>query len=134
LEKALDAQRLTDTFCALQFVHGQVTMPRFSIQDGFDLKDTLSALGMGRAFDPVADFTGIAQPVQPLFIQFVRHDAVIIVDEKGTEASAVTGVGFGCAGQAMPRPIVIDRPFVYVIVDVPTGTVLFMGRFKGSEV
>jgi serpin B len=86
---------------------------------------------MVAAFDSnAADFSGIAEP---LFLSDVFHKTFIEVNEKGTEAAAVTAVPAPGAAVRELIPftptIRADRPFLYVIRDVRTGTILFMGRF-----
>ncbi len=93
-------------------------------------------MGMPSAFEPGrADFTGIANPDRTgepgLYIAKVIHQANIDVDERGTEAAAATAVVMATAGPGDQRtPIVVraDRPFLFVLTDVPSGTVLFIGR------
>ncbi len=109
-----------------------LAMPRFSIDTRFDLGATLAAMGMPLAFDPEqADFSGIATLPGGLHIGKVIHQANIDVDEKGTEAAAATAV-LGLTGGPgdTSKPIVVraDRPFLFVLTDVPTGAILFMGR------
>ncbi len=115
-----------------------LTLPRFSIESRFDLKDVLGALGMPLAFDPIrADFTGIATLPFGLFIKAVIHQATIDVDEKGTEAAAATAVLGATGGPGdTSKPVVIraDRPFLFVLTDVPTGAVLFIGRVADPSV
>ena len=115
-----------------------LTLPRFSIESRFDLKEALSALGMPLAFDPTrADFTGIATLPFGLFIKAVIHQANIDVNEKGTEAAAATAV-LGMTGGPgdTSKPVIIraDRPFLFVLTDVPTGAVLFIGRVADPSV
>ena len=111
-----------------------LTMPRFGIETRANLADLLTELGMPLAFDQTrADFTGIASPPEgPLYIKKVIHQANIDVDEKGTEASAATAVVMASGGGPgnPPKPIVfkVDRPFLFLLRDVPTGAVLFIGR------
>ena len=96
----------------------------------------LSRLGMPLAFDRSrADFTGIAAPANPadrLVISEVFHKAFVSVDEKGTEAAAATAVVMMRAGSAMqaepPKEFVADHPFLFLIRDVRSGLVLFLGR------
>ncbi len=115
-----------------------LTLPRFSIESRFDLKDVLGALGMPLAFDPIrADFTGIATLPFGLFIKAVIHQSTIDVDEKGTEAAAATAVLGATGGPGdTSKPVVIraDRPFLFVLTDVPTGAVLFIGRVADPSV
>jgi serpin B len=93
------------------------------------LNDPLKALGMKTAFDFVnADFSGIGPE---LFISAVLQKTFVEVNEEGTEAAAVTGVAI--AGRAIMRPpadefqMTVDRPFLFLIEDNRTSTILFMG-------
>lgn len=136
-EKGLTAARLVDLTTTKDegglLVSNKVslTLPRFSIDTRFDLKEALKAMGMPLAFEQQADFTGIATLPEGLYIGKVIHQANIDVSEKGTEAAAATAVlGLtGGPGDAS-KPVVIraDRPFLFVLTDVPTGAVLFIGR------
>ena len=108
---------------------GTVYMPKFELDTDYYLNDYLSRLGMPSAFlAGSADFSGITGDWD-LFIQSVIHDAVIKVDEEGTEAAAATGVAVGMESLA-PPPIVFraDHPFLFFIQERETGTILFMGR------
>jgi serpin B len=103
-----------------------LTMPKFKFSSEFDLKSALSALGMPIAFDPFnADFSGITN-AEPLYIQGVIHKAVVSVDEDGTEAAAAGAVIIGTV--SMPQMFIINKPFIFLIRDLETGTILFMGR------
>lgn len=102
----------------------QLSIPRFKIEyEPKDLKGKLSELGMGEAFLRGADFSGIGDD---LWIDDVKHKAVIDVNEKGTEAAAVTVIGM--ATTSMPNTFIADKPFMFVIADNATGTILFMGK------
>jgi serpin B len=107
-----------------------LTMPKFKFRTQTYLTQTLGALGMKAAFDPdTADFSGMTKQ-EKLYISDVIHEAYIDVDEEGTEAAAATAVVMR-ATAAMPTQQVelnIDRPFLFVIRDRPTGMMLFMGR------
>ena len=112
-----------------------LSMPRYGIDTRADLVAMLEALGMRLAFDPsTADFTGIATPPEgPLYVSGVIHQANIDVDEKGVEAAAATAVVAdtgGCTGPGPAKQITLrlDRPFLFVLRDVQTGAILFMGR------
>ncbi len=117
----------------------RVYLPRFGIETRADLVPTLKRLGMSQATTTSADFSGITS-ADRLFIQKVIHQANIDVDEKGTEAAAATAVEMGSTGgcgPAGPRRILIlrlDRPFLFLIRDIKTGAILFMGRVLDPSV
>jgi serpin B len=101
-------------------------LPRFELDYETTLNDTLSALGMEEAFDPdLADFSGISSLA--LFITEVRHKTYVKVNEEGTEAAAVTSVEMGVTAMP-PEEMRVDRPFVFIIHDTHSQSMLFMGR------
>ncbi|MBO0803700.1 MAG: serpin family protein [Nocardiopsaceae bacterium] len=108
-----------------------LSLPRFRVEAGFRLEDTLRSLGVRRAFTDAAEFDGIS--AEPLKISAVVHKAWIEVGEKGTEAAAATATAFAPAGIVrQPEPdvrLVVDRPFLFAIVDTATGLPLFLGQF-----
>jgi serpin B len=128
-EASLDAARFSQITAALQPAAVDLTLPRFKIETKSDLHSVLAAMGMPLAFDPNrADFSGITTQEQ-LYISKVVHQANILVDEKGTEASAATAVQMEVA--AMPSKQVtlhVDRPFIFAVRDTKTGAILFLGR------
>jgi serpin B len=136
LEKSFDAKQLDSVVGALKHERVWVQLPKFEIAptESMSLGAELKAMGMGLAFDrQKADFTGIANPNDPgdrLVIGKVFHKAFIKVDEKGTEAAAATAVTMPRAGGMPAKPVELkaDRPFLYVIRDIESGLVLFMGR------
>ncbi|MCB8814585.1 serpin family protein [Desulfosporosinus sp. SRJS8] len=101
-------------------------LPRFKLEYGIkNLNDSLTALGMGEAFTDKADFSGIGDD---LCISRVLHKAIIEVNEEGSEAAAATAVEMKRTSAAEPLAFIADRPFLFVIVDDQTGTILFMGK------
>jgi serpin B len=105
-------------------------LPKFKIEARFALADALAKLGMPSAFSGKADFSGI-DGTRELFIGSVIHQAVITVDESGTEAAAATAVSMragSAAPTAPPKAFIADRPFAFFIRDAKTGTLLFVGR------
>ena len=106
---------------------GNVVLPRFKVEFGVELKEPLKALGMRAAFGK-ADFLGISD--RPLFVSAVRQKAFVEVNEEGTEAAAATWMNLS-EGIDMnpPKPfqMIVDRPFLFLIEDQQTRTVLFMG-------
>jgi serpin B len=104
-----------------------LTMPKFEYESAFGLNEALMALGMTDAFSGAADFSGM-DGTRSLFIQAVLHKAFVSVNEAGTEAAAATAVVVGRVSIPEPAEITLDRPFLYFIVDRPTGEILFLGR------
>lgn len=109
----------------------QLSMPKYRLEYDLDLKPPLRALGMEIAFDPSrADFRKISQAVyrtgDRLFITQATHKTFVEVNEEGTEAAAVTSIGIGIT--SAPLAIRIDRPFLFVIRERSSGTVLFVGK------
>jgi serpin B len=106
---------------------GTVVLPRFKLEYGVELKQPLRAMGMKAAFGK-ADFSGISD--RPLFISAVRQRTFVEVNEEGTEAAAVTGAPMP-SGIEMnpPKPfeMIVDSPFLFLIEDKQTRTILFMG-------
>lgn len=104
----------------------RLQLPRFKLEYGIkNLNDSLTALGMGEAFTDSADFSGIRDS---LCISRVLHKAVIEVNEEGSEAAAVTVVEMRETAVAEPITFIADRPFVFLIADDETGSVLFLGK------
>jgi serpin B len=92
------------------------------------LKQALAALGMPAAFSDKADFSGMTGD-RALFISDVLHKAFVSVDEEGTEAAAATAVVMKLlAAPEEPVEVTLDHPFLFLIRDIQTGTILFVGR------
>ena len=103
-------------------------MPAFETTSSFDLSKKLQNMGMTDAFSEDADFSGM-DGSEELFISAVLHKAFVSVDEAGTEAAAATAVVMSLkAAMDPPLEVTVDRPFLFMIRDNPTGTILFMGR------
>jgi serpin B len=128
-EERLDAERLNVILGELEHTNVDLKMPKFEYDAGLELAKVLAAMGMPVAFDSgQADFSGMTGS-RDLAIGEVVHQAFVAVDEAGTEAAAATAVIM--LESAAPEPTVevtVDRPFVFLIRDVPSGTILFLGR------
>ena len=113
-----------------------LSLPKFTFSATPDIGSVLDTLGMADAFDKnKANFLGIdggVNGVNDLYIGKVLHKAFISVDEKGTEAAAATAVAISTITSVIlrppPLPLVIDRPFIFLIRDRNTGLILFMGK------
>lgn len=102
-----------------------IGLPKFTLNYEIKLNDALSALGMPTAFTDRADFTKI-NAKGGLMLSFVKQNTFIAVDEKGTEAAAVTTGGISTT--SMPQATICDRPFLFFIHEKTTGTILFVGK------
>jgi serpin B len=110
-------------------------LPSFEITSTPKVKEALLAMGMTTAFTASADLTGIADPLPGWpgwYITDVRQKAFISTNERGTEAAATTGVTTAAAGSTTttvpPVEMTIDHPFVYMIRDMQSGAILFIGQ------
>ena len=127
-ESSMDFHRVTEIISNLTSQQVNLTMPKFEFESSFGLKKALTGMGMPIAFSPDADFSGMTGS-RDLFIDDVLHKAFVSVDEAGTEAAAATAVIMTLT--AVPSPpveVTVDRPFVFLIHDIETGTILFVGR------
>ncbi len=127
VEEGLSASRVAEIRASLSEHQVDLAMPKFSFRSSVPSKEPLKALGMIEAFGGAADLSGI-NGVGGLFIQDVVHQAFVAVDENGTEAAAATAVIVGETSAPPPATLTIDRPFVFAIIDRPTGATLFIGR------
>ena len=128
-EADLDPIVLAEVLASLEHTQVELRMPSFGMETKVELVPVLEALGIHDAFDPAdADLTGI-HPTADLFVSDVIHQANVDVDERGTEAAAATAVVIGRSSAPMVEVrLTVDRPFLFVLRDVPTGAALFLGR------
>lgn len=110
----------------------QVSLPRFKLHAGCQLSEPLKRLGVTQAFNPAtADFSQITSDPEGLYVSEIVHQAMVDVNEEGTEAAAATGVLMvaGCAREVeMPKEFLADRPFLFLIYDRDTKSIYFLGR------
>jgi serpin B len=125
---SLNAALVDHIVSDLQSREVDLTMPKFQFESEFSLADTLAAMGMPVAFSDEADFSGMTGN-RELTITDVVHKAFVSVDEAGTEAAAATAVVVGLTAiPVQPVQVTVDRPFMFLIRDIETGTILFVGR------
>jgi len=104
-----------------------LSLPKFKIKGDYDLISPFMSLGLKDAFGASADFSKISR--DQLVIDQIKHRAIVEVDETGTVAAAVTAVAMLAAGMPQePLSFIVDRPFMFFLVDNQTGTILFLGR------
>ena len=138
IEAKLTGERLSAWLGKLQNRSVNVSMPRFKMETDYKLGDALQSMGMKKAFqERVADFTAMSTSTNPddrLSISRVLHKAFVEVNEKGAEAAAATAVMMAKKKDSEPASFPFtpdfraDRPFLFLIRDMDSGMVLFMGR------
>jgi serpin B len=128
-EASLNGAKIASITESLSEYDVSMTMPKFKIESQFSLADALTKLGMGVAFSEGADFSGISTQSN-LSISDVVHKAWVDVNETGTEAAAATGVVVGDTSAPPSAEIHLDHPFLFFIRDIPTKSVLFIGRVE----
>jgi serpin B len=107
--------------------NGSIAMPKVKLSSSGSFTGLLQSLGMGAAFGPAANFTGIS--AQAAGIGLVQQDATLQVTEKGTVAAAATAVGIvAAAAPAAGRVVTFDRPYLMLITSAATGEPLFLVR------
>jgi serine protease inhibitor len=125
--ETLDQSKWEGIVGALHQTKAEVYLPKFRMEWEDTLNADLKAMGMENAFcEGCANFTRLSPAGRDLFISFVKQNTFVNVNEEGTEAAAVTTVGIRVT--SAPPSIRFDRPFVFVIRERLSGTILFMGK------
>ena len=130
VEQGLDAARLDAVLKEMHPAQVTLGLPQFTMESQFELGKVLASMGMKDAFAPdAADFSGM-DGSRTLYISEVVHKSFVKVDEAGTEAAAATAVMMRATSAMVDEPVnlTIDRPFIFLIRDEPTNTLLFAGR------
>ena len=133
-EKTLTPENLTQWLTKIHKREVVVFMPKFKMTSQFSLASVLKSMGMKDAFSSDADFSGI-NGKRDLFISAVIHKAYVEVNEEGTEAAAATGVVVRLTSIG-PAPIPVfraDHPFLFLIRDNLSGSILFIGRVANPK-
>lgn len=127
-EENLDSTRLDSILQNMAGTYSTwvtLNFPKFHIASKWEMEDLFMSLGMEAPFGDDADFSGMTERF--IRIKKIIHQTDIVVDEAGTEAAAATVIVDG-NGDADYVDLNLNRPFIFMIRDVPTGTILFMGR------
>jgi serpin B len=131
VERTLNVPQLSGWLSSLasaRAIKSEVYLPKFKLDCRLELASTLSALGMPTAFSSKADFSGMSQATK-LCIDKVVHQAYVDVNEEGTEAAAATGSTMMLTSAFVRIPVLrVDHPFLFLIRENATGSVLFFGR------
>lgn len=134
IENGLDEKKLSALLAPMSGPRGPVQvsvyLPKFKLTGEFSLGKTLADLGMSDAFTSRADFSGM-DGSRDLYLSAVVHKAYVDVNEEGTEAAAATGAAVSALAIMRPAPIPVfraDHPFLFLIRDRESGSILFLGR------
>ncbi len=132
IEENLSVQNLAEWKKELKEEHVKIFLPRFEIKCGYRMNQTLKSMGMIDAFNMRrADFSGMDGNRDGLYISEVLHRAFVKVNEAGTEAAASTAVVMMGKSIRPPAPVFrADHPFIFMIQENQTGSILFMGRVQ----
>lgn len=114
----------------------KLSMPKYKLEKDYSLIKPLKAMGLQMAFSPQANFSRLSAQ-KPLFISNIKHKTFIAIDEERTEAAAATSIKISTTSIKDPltKPIefIADHPYIFMIIDDETKTILFMGRYVDPE-
>ncbi len=125
----LTADKFSGLYQSMQRQEVNVYFPKFKMENKYEMKDPMRALGMQLAFADEADFSPISDI--KLLISRIIHSTYVEVDEVGTEAAAVTIVEFENTSMPVTPYFVANKPFIFLIREKSTGVILFAGK-KGE--
>ena len=131
LEKAITYEKLSEWTSAdmMELCNVQLNLPKFKLEETYDLKSTLSSMGMSDAFNQSkADFSGMSSE-RNLFLSSVFHKCFVEINEQGTEAAAGTGSEVSVRIKLPSIEFNADHPFLFFIRHNKTNGILFYGRF-----
>ena len=132
LVTSLTAEKFSAISSSLKPQEGSLALPKTEVRWDGDLTGDLKALGMPTAFrSDAANFTRMSDS-KPLWIDSVMHKTYLRVDEKGTEAAAVTSVQMGATAAPLQQPfqMTVDRPYLMALVDDDSGAILFLAAVR----
>ena len=138
IEKSLTFEKIENYLEKLDHIWEReinVFFPKFKIETNYELKKILYNLGMTSAFSDGANFSGIAVD-PPRYISQIIHKAFVEVNERGTEAAAVTAIrvlGAGMVPIVEPTEFRADHPFIFLLINSNTRTILFIGRLMNPK-
>ncbi|NXF01467.1 A1AT antiproteinase, partial [Smithornis capensis] len=129
VEDALIKETVSNWMKSLEKRKIYLDLPKFSVSGSYDVKSLFEKMGMTEVFSDRADLSGVAEKTL-LKLSKAVHKAMVDVRENGTEAAAVTQLEFAPLHQPFPPPpqITFNRPFVIIIIDETTHTILFLGK------
>ena len=128
---SLNSVSLTEKLSNMHVQKIMLYLPRFKVENKFELKPVMEMMGMHLAFTDRADFSNISDI--SLFISEIIHKTYITVDEEGTEAAAVTAIGMYTTSLPEYPIVMVDKPFIFLIREKSTGVILFIGKMGTIE-
>lgn len=134
LEQRLTFKKFNRLINKLYKFETEIVLPKFNITSNIDLKTILPNLGVSDIFNPtIADFSHMVRPddqYRDLYVSDAIHQAVVVVSEEGSEATAATHFVISFRSASPPTfKFTADHPFLFFIRDISSGTILFLGRF-----
>jgi len=133
LELVINSVMMSQWIMSLENTTVKVSLPKFILSQHFELKEVLNKLGIIDLFVPgIADLSGISS-VESLYVSHVIHKAHININERGTEATAASGVVMQKRSLDMPPEFYANHPFLFIIYQKTSSAILFMGRVKKPE-
>jgi serpin B len=131
LEEEFTAEFIQQSIASLRKLEVEVFFPRFSLETAYKLNEAIKNMGIVAAFTEDANFSGMTDDPRGLKIESIIHRATIDVGEKGTVAAAATMVEMTLIGLPPPPPVFrADHPFIFLLRDVNTGIILFIGKLE----
>lgn len=127
LVKNLSTAQVSEWTAKLEKKELSLYLPKFKLKERYQMKTLLANMGMPRAFENRAEFNLFEEPL-PIKIDEIYHQAVVAVDEKGTEAAAATAIVGMYAGMSYPMEFKADHPFMFIIKHNQTDAILFLGQ------
>ncbi|MBO4555481.1 MAG: hypothetical protein J5706_01885 [Elusimicrobiales bacterium] len=130
-EKMLSPKHIYEIRKQMQYEKVRVFLPKFTFSSSHGLNSDLKAMGMPLAFSNFADFSGMTGK-KDLKIGYAIQKAFIDVSEEGTEAAAATGIAMARTTALPVMPVIFraDRPFIFLIRDIKTGLIFFIGKLE----
>ncbi len=126
--KNLDNEKWKAALSKLTSTKIILELPKFTIEYSKKLNEILIQMGMKKAFTNEADLSKIVKPAGRLKVDFVKQDTYVAVDEKGTEAAAVTTIGIEVTSLPVYPEVICNKPFAFMISEKTSNTILYLGK------
>ena len=124
----LNVENWQDAQKSLRKTKVVVELPKFNLTYSKKLNGVLEKMGMIKAFTNQADLSKISKPAGKLSVGFVKQDTYLAVDEKGTEAAAVTTIGIELTSIPSYPEVICNKPFAFLITEKTSNTIMFIGK------